>query len=826
MKFRTASVLVLGVLCMGAAEAHTFLWWADGWRGRSEDGRRILHIQTPAYSGAFDVEAPQVLRLVAAPAHRVRGVPSVGGGVQGRAHDAWVAPEQAPDAEAPEVDAEGGAAMRYLEAARQPNPTIPTSSSFRLEIAVEVEGVAYLCVAAAEGQEDRENYPVRIIESGRWLQRFDILNLRFENTAGEVLPVQARLEVVAWPDRLHLIAEITAEEQLLPGALALALGQYETRLREVHPFSEGLAPGESVIVPLAWVPGAEEPHPAEQATVEVRDARAEDAALPVAYEAARGWWHVDLPERQWELTMEPDRLDRFPLRLRNDSPEAKTFRLLFAMDGPFTGITGMTPMLRDAEGNPTGIPVQISKNWHRFPERPMRYEGPWFHGASVITVPPGETWEGELAIAYAHWGGVPAASHAQLCLIGWGTNQLWEQAAIGSWGESICYDPDVNLERSMIDDIRPLMVTGMRGGEWEWTHNVGGGDFLVYYDADERKQFLTRMRTAHLAYGPNLTEAVYAGVSADGKIAARIHVSTPRTDDVHRAYHRVRYDVLEETPFSRLAFYQLGADNYNDHQFTTLARGNRDGVIEEWEPGRGGLHYLREGIPVEGEAAWFSLHGGERPARLEHGAWADRGLVLRAWEARLGGEVVAAPTAAVFGTENGPPSANIELTAPPGLKQLEPGDYVAFEVELLVLPQRAEDYYGPNEALRAHLAEHGGTWQSTARLAAGNHLEVAMERGTLRRKLPIEVEVDAGEGAEFTLTGGAGYAPLSFTGLSEIAGYVLTVDGEAVDQSVHGNDFWQCTEDAETGAWVRTYNIPLDAEDGERATRRIRFERE
>jgi hypothetical protein len=43
------------------------------------------------------------------------------------------------------------------------------------------------------------------------------------------------------------------------------------------------------------------------------------------------------------------------------------------------------------------------------------------------------------------------------------------------------------------------MVWGM-GGEktqWSWTHNVGGGDFLVYYN--ERGEYvpLTGMKTAY-----------------------------------------------------------------------------------------------------------------------------------------------------------------------------------------------------------------------------------------------------------------------------------------------------------------------------------------
>ena len=52
----------------------------------------------------------------------------------------------------------------------------------------------------------------------------------------------------------------------------------------------------------------------------------------------------------------------------------------------------------------------------------------------------------------------------------------------------------------MIDDVRPLMVNGMGGGKWEWTGNVGGGDFLVYQDATGLRQFLSRMKVAYQSH--------------------------------------------------------------------------------------------------------------------------------------------------------------------------------------------------------------------------------------------------------------------------------------------------------------------------------------
>ena len=418
---------------------------------------------------------------------------------------------------------------------------------------------------------------------------------------GTKLDAEGRIELVATPRQLRLLFELMPRTELRDVEIVVELNQQDTPTAGKRHF-DLIAAGERRAAGLAWPPD-EAAVQGDGLTVMAND-REGGAPLPVHRDELRGWHCVDLPERQWSIADEPDRLDRFPLRVTNESQHTRTCLVLFAFEGAaFQGITGMCPILRDREGVPTGIPVQISKNWHQQKDRRFLYEGPWFHAFAEVPVEAGKTWEGELAITYARWGGVPAASHAQLCLVGWGTNQLWDQAAIGSWGESITYDPDINLNRSMIDDVRPLMVTGMSGGQWEWTCNVGGGDFLAFFDAAGHRQFLTRMRTAYLSQGPNLTDVVYAGITADGSIAARIEVSTPRCDDVNRAYHRLRYDVLADTAFSRLAFYQLGADNYNDHTFKTLARGNAEGLVEEWQTEQGGRKYLRTGIEVRGPGA-------------------------------------------------------------------------------------------------------------------------------------------------------------------------------------------------------------------------------
>ncbi|MFM1996715.1 MAG: hypothetical protein RLZZ111_1102, partial [Planctomycetota bacterium] len=305
-------------------------------------------------------------------------------------------------------------------------------------------------------------------------------------------------------------------------------------------------------------------------------------ALPVAADPIRGWHRIDLDgveplQPPGGATIEDtaaaprdrrnDGLERVRLRLTNTAAEEQPTRLLLAKTtfrGPHVGtpITGLSAMLRDAAGHPTGIPVQLSKNWHRG-RGGAPYDGQWFHGFTQVRLPPQATVELELVVAYGHWGGAPAASHAQLSLLGWGSNQLWDQSALGSWGETICYEPDQIQGGCSILDVRPLLVRAAADARpWQWTGNVGGGDFLRLFDREGRRVPHVGMRAAYQKHGPCLTEVTYAGrvgTAIDHSATVSIH----RSDDVVRGIYRLRMDVHEPVAFSRLAIFQIGADSYS-----------------------------------------------------------------------------------------------------------------------------------------------------------------------------------------------------------------------------------------------------------------------
>ena len=232
------------------------------------------------------------------------------------------------------------------------------------------------------------------------------------------------------------------------------------------------------------------------------------------------------------------------------------------------------------------------------------------------------------------------------------------------------------------------------------------------------------------------------------------------------------------------------------------------------DPRRAPVHAT--GIACEGRDPWFSLHGAVS-RDTKGGGWANRALVVRKWSSRLGGRDVPRPFASVFGTENGVPSANVELSSPPGLTSLLPGDFVEAEVDLVVFPVSAESYYGPNTALTQALRIGGDTWRMARREAVGNAVNVEAARGRLvRATIPVEVAVNEQGHAEILLSGGLGYVPLTFSGLDRHRGIELWRDDgngqgpRRIDQSVHGRDFWQSSYDPASKTWSLTYNVPVN----------------
>eukprot|EP00667_Euglena_gracilis_P003488 EG_transcript_3503 len=753
---------------MSSAPQYGFSWWAEGIRARL-----VRCVQTTAYGLALDV----------------------------------------PTMTLPHFGLLSADPIPYDLAVEQGNATVFALPAATLELTVELDGRPYRCQAGATG---------RVILCGRFLQRFDVQGLQFQ-AEDRSLAAAGRLEVIAWPDRLVLLLEVTPQDSVPVSGVTLGMRLTSPTQPEAWTAQQawpnwdgGNALQLPMVIfdlnPLLPPPGISTTAPAPAVTLTVGvDALA--TCLPTPYDAVAGAYAVAVPPRRVAAPGCAD-LQVLQVRLQSASSAPQQVRIDFAGAGE-SAITGITAVWRDPDHNPVGLPVQLSKNWHIKADARVLYDGNWFHVLSILEIPAWSVLELELCVVRHCWGTLPMASHAQLCLIGWGGNQQWDEAAVGSWGETITYDPDIGLQRSFIDDMRPSLVTPMNAKEtkWGWTNNVGGGDFLIHCDAGGQRQFLTAVRTAYLSHGPNLTHTVYSGVTADGAIAARMEAYLPRTDGVPAICHRFRYDVLQRTARQRLVFYQLGADRYNGNCFAEMAWGDADGLCEAWD-----CPAARAAFPVPGQHVWFSLHRVPGSNRWGTGL-ASRGLIIRSATCQFGGQPQPLYAQSSQTADGGVPSCNVELVPPPEVTDLQPGDFVEVVLELLMIPLSVTDYYGPDLQLQALLEAGANTWKPMLSFARDGALNVEVKGGTLVRRHPLQLRVGraAAASVELTITGGLGHTPVTFLGLLSPLGFTLTEKTEegwqAVDQAVLGKDFYE-VQQLFDGSFSVTYNVLLDAARG------------
>jgi len=545
-----------------------------------------------------------------------------------------------------------------------------------------------------------------------------------------------------------------------------------------------------------------------------------------AFDPERGVYLVDLdPSTEvgapvwpdWSNPLYQTWYNRHRVVLDADAGQAVSIPLALDLEAPtISSITGGCAMFRDHRGEPLGIPVQISKNWHET----TAVNRHWYHFYAMPLLPAGGRHELEFTIARAKWGATFAASHAQLSLVGWGTHQQWEESALGCWGESITYDPDLTLGRSMIDDVRPFLVQSNQ--QYNWTGNVGGANFLTYWPVGAGANRLGRLRTLCRTPGPNLTDVTYAGVTLDGKIEAVLRTRLGRTDDVVRALYDIDYTFHEDVNYSRLALFQMAADNYSDNGFSRHAYGNASAVLfDDMSSPTGSVGYASDadrGIALTGEAPWVLLYANQYTGGSLPEEFADVGFVVRSYELVLaGGPVVTTPHVNLVHTNNWGvhPQIGFELGVPfdPAHPVVPAGSTLTATVEYLVLPSDKTRYYGPSSDLQSLSAAAFGTPELMRLLSDGNRTDLSISVGTLQRTHPIVITIaPQGEvAAQFEVTGGFGYAPIVFDGLERHDGWRLEnlIGGtwNELDQEVEGNDYWQTSFEAESGHYRMTFNV-------------------
>jgi hypothetical protein len=768
---------------------HTALSWREGapyfTSARYAAERRFLRVETGRFSADFDTEQIAVVGFLAHATPRN----------------------------------EASATAAALEGALLP--------AAKLTLGVRVADTLFICrgrnplTLDSHGHPARPlEFPVRVIESGRYFQKFALHDLDFRCAAGARLAASAWLEISIWPDRLSLTLVVRPEQTL---TAADALLRLETG---------GGNDASRIEAPATWAAGHEHRAtltlsseatalaPTEPADAAIRVIGAAPVRATVRWSAEELCHVVRLESPEWPTPTEGhypmamlDAWESTAVEIENRSSAPLRLPLLFE-HAPPKSLTGFVPLLLDAAGWPLGFPVQISKNWHQVgPEAALPHAGPWMHGRAWLHVPAQSRVALRYGVTFARWGGLPTASLAQLSLVGWGHNGFWEQFALGAFGESLCFQPGRAMRRALLADLRPLLQRGFAQDErWAWPANVGGGDILVRYDARGRYVPFKRNVTRHVSPGPNLAHLVHEEIAADEAIRGRVEVFLPRTDDHVRVYLKIRYDALRRTPFSRLAFFELGAEHYNEADATALAWG---------DAARLGAEYTGASVratplapwPAMGEAPWISLHGEKRDDTARTGQ-ASRGLIVRAWQARLGGQSAPTPTFAATLTRPAKAHLGAAIVPPAGLTALEPGDYVEMLLELVALPLAAERYYGSNESFHAALAAHANTWRIVQREASRNRPMLRDASVAPAPTWPLTLAGPAEKQREisFTLEGGLGWVPVRLTGLRTPKGIELfrvnRAGRERVEQGDPARPFWQADFDPAKHTWSITYNLP------------------
>ena len=579
----------------------------------------------------------------------------------------------------------------------------------------------------------------------------------------------------------------------------------------------------------------------------------------VSFDSTKGYLSIDMNKmmsvraNQFQNEELLDDYDRLRFTITNDSAADIKLPIQFVKDKNF-GVEGFCPMLRDAEtGEPIGVQVQLSKNWHSMTtdknspfyaarNDPKRYwSGLWFHGYTMLDIPAGKSVTYEICITYATWGGVYACSHSQISLAGWGGNyQQWETSAVGSFGENFCYDPEqAHGTGAFINDILPFLTYGQSGEKYSWSNGVSGGNMLNYYNADGLFVPVTGVQTCFKSHGPNLTEVVYTAVTKDGAIKVQYGVSMGRTDDAAKAVHSFKYTFLKDVGFTRLSFYSIGSDTYNV-SYKTFYIGNADGPqdvtlgSESFPGGYIELDYFGRSGYIGSDGQQRAEIGGQglfvlcdRPGNYlaQYGLPGSRMLNLLSYSASINGRQYDKPAVSMYisapsyGTVYD--SAAVELCPQAEVgNTIKAGSTVEGTVEYIPLPtgngEKENGYYGSNSAMLA-LPEENYTLALAMLFVRGDRYSAAASTGEVTCMYPLKIRAQAGEtAAEFTLTGGMGYTAVTFTGLDRFDGWRLQQkqgDGwEALDQSVHGNDYWQCRFDAEAGSYEMTYNVPCSGD--------------
>ncbi len=558
-----------------------------------------------------------------------------------------------------------------------------------------------------------------------------------------------------------------------------------------------------------------------------------DTQPTINYNADEGIHFLDIPREKLgaEFCNQENALQNIELTLINESNIEKTVRLCFRQL-PSIGVTGFNSLITNENGDPSGFPLQVSKNWHR--TTPQLFSGSWIKEYTEILLPANTVANINYTRTGAMWGETFSASSHQLSVTGSGIPKGgWLEAALGSFGETVTHSPDYQFGNSNVCDYRPFLVTNENyegtSKECSWTGNVGGMDMWVYVNDSGERIYQKGTKTRFQRYSPNLTETSLSAFSSDDKLKLDYTFYLNRSDDYVRVYYKVKIKALEDTPFDRLDIFQMGGDTYNYYASRVVKYGDDSGVKGEFNPTNNGSNkYTSAEVGLTGNRPWIWAGDGiyTSGAGGDLGIDTNNGLIVNDYSAQIGGVSANTPyfrersSSRGISSSTGVNPTSYCLVAPPGTTKLIAGDSIELIVETVILPKLAGDYYGPNTSFDNALSKYGNSVDLFLREVQGNTVEITSCENVVDLVYPYTVNT-INNTARIKMTGGKGYVPVIFSGLTDVKDPVLwkRTDGswEIVDQSQHGKDFWQANYQSDTKTYDLIYNVNQDTPDDAQA---------
>lgn len=654
--------------------------------------------------------------------------------------------------------------------------------------------------------------PIHIVESGDWFQHIAVYDLELHDESGKRLDAKSWLEIRAWGDRCLFEWFV---EPAIEGTTGLSIS-----LDSDSATQSAEAAGRRVQLGVAFKDGKMIPLPDESQGVKLSATSLNEYTQgdpQIRYSAITDAWEILIPRQDWpgdgDLAYNKallDRISRFSLDLENTAGTARDVRLRFIHD--HHPLTGYVPMMLDAQGRQTGLPIQNSKNWHSKKGDKQPYDGTWIHLTTRVRLEPGAKVSWQYTMPHAVWQGVPLSSAAQLSLIGWGFNGFWVQMALGSWGETLCIQPGRTMRRAFITDIRPFMTLGKSSGKpYDWTYNAGGGDIAKIVGTDGKLVMWQSAVTDFDMIGPNLSHVRVTERTQDDSMRMVIDTYLPRSTSIVRSYFKVRLDVLKDVTFREFALLQLGSDYYNELNAHSISWGSAAGRAGNTAPPAGESGHVGESVHLEGRAPWIALHG--LPPDAESKSEAVRGAIVRDYRAVIGGkasnELWLAPSRAGK-------RVAADLTLPARVDRLQKGDRIELLVEIVVVPPNAEAYYGPDAGLRERLATSPDSWEEVAHEATNQEIEIdgqqALFPATLQANGQLQSSFKVRSLARMGTICIAGLPDPSMWQIGDIVGNAWRPLGQRFPEEADP----QLTYDPHQGTWTAVLSLVFPEGGGER----------